>query len=46
MASSEEVGFTSRRHALIVPLADAHLGPFGTMPWWLLVPLVVYWAVV
>ena len=31
---------------LIVPLADVHLGPFGTVPLWLLVPLVVYWAVV
>lgn len=26
--------------------AILHLGPFGTVPWWLLVPLVVYWAVV
>ena len=32
--------------ALSELLAIWHLGPFGTVPWWLLVPLVVYWAVV
>jgi len=29
-----------------VLLADLHLGLFGRLSWWLLVPLIVYWAVV
>ena len=31
---------------LTVLLADLHLGLFGRLSWWLLVPLLVYWAVV
>jgi cardiolipin synthase len=31
---------------LPVLLADLRLGPFGSIPFWLLVPLVAYWAVV
>jgi cardiolipin synthase len=31
---------------LTVLLADLHLGLFGRLSWWLLVPLLAYWAVV
>jgi cardiolipin synthase len=31
---------------LSVLLADLNLGPLGRLPWWLVVPLLVYWAVV
>ncbi len=31
---------------LTVLLADLHLGLFGRLSWWVLVPLIVYWAIV
>ena len=32
--------------ALTFLLADLNLGPLGRLPWWLVLPLLAYWAVV